>query len=129
MITLYGIKTCGSVKKAIILLDKHSIPFDFIDVKTQVPTSTLLSVWIEQKGIGKVLNTKGTTYKKLKKEGVITEGLVADSKALLEKQVALLREYPLLLKRPVITYDDTLIIGYEETMIMELIHVYQRKKF
>ena len=33
-ITLYGIKTCGSVKKAITLLDKHNIPFHFIDLKT-----------------------------------------------------------------------------------------------
>ena len=33
MITLYGIKTCGSVKKAITLLDKHSIPFTFIDLR------------------------------------------------------------------------------------------------
>ena len=128
MITLYGIITCGSVKKATTLLDKHSIPFSFIDLKVQVPSAPLIRGWIEQRGIGKVLNTKGTTYKNLKKEGLIKEGLITDSKALIEEQIALLTQYPLLLKRPVITYDKTLIIGYEEEAIIGLIHTYQNKK-
>nr|WP_317404884.1 glutaredoxin domain-containing protein [uncultured Helicobacter sp.] len=42
-ITLYGIKTCGSVKKAITLLDKHNIPFHFIDLKSTTPSQKQLN--------------------------------------------------------------------------------------
>lgn len=124
MITLYGIKTCGSVKKAITLLDKHSIPFDFIDLKTHSLQDSLIQSWIKQKGIAIVLNNKGTTYKKLKKEGIITDGQT-DIKA----QISLLKQYPLLLKRPIITAPNTLIIGYDESGILELIQAYQNQRF
>ena len=80
-IILYGIKTCSSVKKAITLLDKHSIPFHFIDLKTTTPSQKQLNKeqlksWIESKGIKVILNSKGTTYKNLKKEGKITESIL-----------------------------------------------------
>ena len=60
-ISLYGIKTCGSVKKAITLLQKHSIPFIFIDLKTHTPSKEQLALWIEQKGIKNIIiNDKDT---------------------------------------------------------------------
>ncbi|RDU59913.1 arsenate reductase family protein [Helicobacter marmotae] len=124
MITLYGIKTCGSVKKAITLLDKHSIPFDFIDLKTHSLQDSLIQSWIKQKGIAIVLNNKGTTYKKLKKEGIIT-----DEQTDIKAQISLLKQYPLLLKRPIITAPNTLIIGYDESGILELIQTYQNQRF
>ena len=60
-ITLYGIKTCGSVKKAITLLDKHSIPFHFIDLKTTTQNKKELKLWTESKGIKVVLKRGSTT--------------------------------------------------------------------
>lgn len=128
MITLYGIKTCGSVKKAIIFLDKHNIPFNFIDLKTHSLKSSLIIEWIKKMGIKIVLNTKGTTYKNLKKANLIRDGLCEDSKSLLKEQVALLMQYPLLLKRPIITYRNEIIIGYEQEAISTLLHKYQQDK-
>ncbi|BDB64508.1 Spx/MgsR family RNA polymerase-binding regulatory protein [Helicobacter magdeburgensis] len=123
-ITLYGIKTCGSVKKAITLLDKHSIPFHFIDLKTTTPNKEQLKSWIESKGIKVVLNSKGTTYKNLKKEGKITESIL-DSH--IQEQIDMLFATPMLLKRPIITSDKHLIIGYNESEILELIHAFQQR--
>ena len=123
-ITLYGIKTCGSVKKAITLLDKHSIPFHFIDLKTTTPTKEQLKSWIESKGIKVVLNSKGTTYKNLKKEGKITESIL-DSH--IQEQIDMLFATPMLLKRPIITSAKHLIIGYNESEILELIHAFQQR--
>lgn len=123
-ITLYGIKTCGSVKKAITLLDKHSIPFHFIDLKTTTPNKEQLKLWIESKGIKVVLNSKGTTYKNLKKEGKITESIL-DSH--IQEQIDMLFATPMLLKRPIITSDKHLIIGYNESEILELIHAFQQR--
>lgn len=123
-ITLYGIKTCGSVKKAITLLDKHSIPFHFIDLKTTTPNKEQLKSWIESKGIKVVLNSKGTTYKNLKKEGKITESIL-DSH--IQEQIDMLFATPMLLKRPIITSAKHLIIGYNESEILELIHAFQQR--
>ena len=125
MITLYGIKTCGSVRKAIALLEKHSIPFNFVDLKTHSLNNALITSWREKKGIKIVLNTKGTTYKNLKKEGVIVDSTLKT----LSKQIALLTQYPLLLKRPIITYENELIIGYDEARIIALVQSYQNHKF
>lgn len=125
-ITLYGIKTCGSVKKAITLLDKHSIPFHFIDLKTTTPNKEQLKSWIESKGIKVVLNSKGTTYKNLKRDGKITESIL-DSKTSTQTQVDTLFHTPMLLKRPIITSAKHLIIGYNESEILELIHAFQQR--
>lgn len=124
-ISLYGIKTCGSVKKAITLLQKHSIPFIFIDLKTHTPSKEQLALWIEQKGIEIVLNTKGTTYKTLKKDGKITGTIL---NATLQMQINTLFDTPMLLKRPIITSDENLIIGYDESAILRLIHIFQQRK-
>ena len=124
-ISLYGIKTCGSVKKAITLLQKHSIPFIFIDLKTHTPSKEQLALWIEQKGIEIVLNTKGTTYKTLKKDGKITDTIL---NATLQMQINTLLDTPMLLKRPIITSDENLIIGYDESAILRLIHIFQQRK-
>lgn len=133
-IILYGIKTCSSVKKAITLLDKHSIPFHFIDLKTTTPSQKQLNKeqlnkeqlksWIESKGIKVILNSKGTTYKNLKKEGKITESIL-DSH--IQEQIDILFATPMLLKRPIITSDKRLIIGYNESEILELIHAFQQR--
>lgn len=128
-ITLYGIKTCGSVKKAITLLDKHNIPFHFIDLKTTKPSKEQLKSWIESKNIKVVLNNKGITYKTLKKEGKIGDEILdSATDSMLEMQIETLFNTPMLLKRPIITSDKHLIIGYNESEILELIHAFQHRK-
>ena len=128
-INLYGIKTCGSVKKAITLLEKHEIPFIFIDLKQTSPSAKLIASWIDKKGIKIVLNTKGTTYKRLKSEGKIQDSMIIESKNAQKAQAEFLSQNPMLLKRPVIAYDKGLIIGYDESEILGLIHEYQSEKY
>lgn len=130
-INLYGIKTCGSVRKAITLFDKHKIPFHFIDLKAYTPSQEQLIQWIEQKGIKIVLNSKGTTYKTLKKEGKIQDSILSESNDAQDQkmaQIELLSQYPMLLKRPIIDYKNTLIIGYEPEEIQSLIQIFQKQK-
>lgn len=118
MIQVYGIKTCGSVRKALALLDNLKIKYEFIDLKQHAPQECDIRKWIMCRGIQTVMNTKGTTYRKLKSDGVITQEHLAH----LDSQVALLRTYPLLLKRPIIVResDESLVIGFCEEMIVAL---------
>lgn len=124
-ITLYGIKTCGSVRKAIALFEEHNIAFEFIDLKAHTPSQEQLTQWIAKKGIKVVLNTKGTTYKTLKKESKIPDSLLTESTPQ-SQQISLLSTYPMLLKRPIITSGDKLIIGYEHEEIIALIQSEQK---
>ena len=119
---LYGIKTCGSVKKAISFLNAHSIPFYFIDLKTHTPSLQHLQQWTAQKGIEVLFNTKGTTYKNLKKEDLIPANLS------LQDKITLLHQYPMLLKRPIISYEKMLIVGFDEKSLMLLKQAYKGNK-
>ncbi len=94
-------------------------------MKTHTPSKEQLALWIEQKGIEIVLNTKGTTYKTLKKDGKITDTIL---NATLQMQINTLFDTPMLLKRPIITSDENLIIGYDESAILRLIHIFQQRK-
>lgn len=137
MIKLYGIKTCGSVRKAITQLEAQKVAFEFCDLKTHSEAKPLFSKddvksWIEAKGIKVVLNTKGTTFRAMKKEGQIPAYLLesieqgTSDKNTLDSQIDLLFTTPLLLKRPVIiapqakSKEARLIIGYDEALITTL---------
>jgi arsenate reductase len=47
MITLYGIKNCDTVKKAIKWLEQHNIEFQLYDFKKQALTSDLLTEFVK----------------------------------------------------------------------------------
>lgn len=64
-ITIYGIKSCSTMKKAVTKLDELGIPYDFHDYKKQGIDKDTLQRWVDELGIDKVLNKRGTTWRKL----------------------------------------------------------------
>ncbi|MCI5968812.1 arsenate reductase family protein [Helicobacter sp.] len=105
---LYGIKTCGSVKKAMQFLDAKGVEYTFIDLKKEKPTQEELESWVKQVGFGILLNKKGTTYKKL----ALKELDLSDA----EIKEWLLKE-PMLFKRPIVVYDkdskENVMVGFD----------------
>ena len=105
MLKIYGIKNCDSVRKAIRFLKTDDIPYEFIDFKeTPVDADTIAS-WLKEVDIETLFNTRGTTYRTLK-----LKELNLDNK---EKEAWLAKEN-MLIKRPVITVNDSVIVGYNE---------------
>ncbi len=105
MVKLYGIKTCDSVRKARKFLTSHDIPFEFIDFKATPVDEATIEKWLEKSDLKTLFNTRGTTYRTLKlKEKNLTD----------DEKIAWLAKENLLIKRPVITLDDEVIIGYNE---------------
>jgi arsenate reductase len=103
MITLYGIKNCGSVKKAMQFFTDHALEYSFVDFKTSPVDTPKITRWVEQAGITLLLNTKGTTYRTLDlKSLTLTDN---------EKIVWMTKDNRLI-KRPVIEYNDQLIVGF-----------------
>ncbi|UFH59724.1 arsenate reductase family protein [Sulfurovum mangrovi] len=110
MIKVYGIKNCDSVRKAIKYLKSHELAFEFIDFRETPVSDTEIAKWLEESDINTLFNTRGTTYRtlKLKELNLDEEG----------KRTWLAKEN-MLIKRPVITLDNDVIVGYNESLYNE----------
>jgi Spx/MgsR family transcriptional regulator len=112
MLKIYGIKNCDSVRKAVKFLKHHNIPYEFIDFRETPASQALIDAWLERSDIKTLFNTRGTTYRTLKlKEKNLTDD---------EKRQWLAKEN-MLIKRPVITFEKQVIIGYNESQYQNLL--------
>jgi len=112
MLKIYGIKNCDSVRKAIRFLKAQEIPYEFIDFRQTPVTQEQIDKWLRITDIKTLFNTRGTTYRTLK-----LKELALNDK---EKSHWLAKEN-MLIKRPVITFDDTVLVGYNESLYLEMI--------
>ena len=106
--TLYGIKNCNTVKKAIAWLNSHNISFDFHDYKKQGISESKLQEWSGQLGIDSLINRKGTTWRKLDEEQ-------KESAKNEQNAIRLLAANTSLIKRPLIEENGkVLTLGFDE---------------
>ncbi len=108
---LYGIKTCGSVKKAIKFFKENSIDFEFKDFRKEALKQEKINSWLEKVSIDKLFNNKGTKYRTLKLKDL---NLNDDEKA------TWLAKENMLIKRPVIEYKNKVIVAFNEEEYKEL---------
>lgn len=110
MLKIYGIKNCDSVRKAVKYLKSHNIAYLFVDFRETPIGEDLIATWLEQTDIATLFNTRGTTYRTLN-----LKALELNDK---EKKLWLSKEN-MLIKRPVITFDNRIIVGYNETEYLD----------
>jgi arsenate reductase len=104
-ITIHGIKNCDTMKKARAWLEAEGIAHEFHDYKTAGITAAMLQAWVQKAGWEAVLNRAGTTFRKLPEDR--KQGLDE------ARAVALMLAQPSMIKRPVLTLGDKLIIGFD----------------
>ncbi len=92
---LYGIPNCDTVKKARVWLQTHGVEVEFHDFKKHGVNEALLAGWLKQVGRQKLLKKTGPTWGKLPAE--VKTSINDDAYAL-----ALLLQYPNIIKRPVL---------------------------
>ncbi|AMN49050.1 Spx/MgsR family RNA polymerase-binding regulatory protein [Psychrobacter sp. P2G3] len=100
-ITIYGIKSCSTMKKAFTKLDELNVSYDFHDYKKQGADKKGIDKqsvqrWVDALGIDKVLNKRGTTWRKLDDE----QKQAADANV--DKAIELLVENTSMIKRPIV---------------------------
>jgi len=110
MLKIYGIKNCDSVRKAIKFLKQHDIAYEFIDFRETPVNTKTIATWLKGTDIKTLFNTRGTTYRTLKLKEMNLDDI--------EKEAWLSKEN-MLIKRPVITVDNKVIVGYNETHYLE----------
>lgn len=107
-VTIYGIKTCDTMKKARAWLAEHSIEVDFHDYKASGIDRAHLERWCAEAGWETVLNRAGTTFRKL--DDAEKQDLDAD------KAIGLMLAQPSMIKRPVLEADGRILIGFKPAL-------------
>ena len=119
-ITIYGIKSCSTMKKAFTKLDDLGVSYEFHDYKKQGIDKDTVQRWVDELGIDKVLNKRGTTWRKLDD----SQKQAAD--ASLDNAIDLLVENTSMIKRPIVESELTdknkniLLCGYDEAEFDEV---------
>lgn len=106
MLHLYGIKNCGTVRKALAWLDAQAVACTFHDFRKEELSAEVLDGWIRAVGWETLLNRKGTTWRGLPDE--TRETINAKSAR------ALMLENPSIIKRPVTVNGKTVSVGFDE---------------
>ena len=100
---------CTTCKKAQAWLNDNGISYDYRDIKTENPSEAELRAWHEKSGLPlkKFFNTSGLQYKALQlkdKLPTMTE----------DEMFTLLATDGMLVKRPMLITDETVLVGFKE---------------
>ena len=104
MTTLYGIKNCDTIKKARRWLTENDIEYRFHDVRADGISRSDLQRWMKTLDWEKLLNRRGTTWRKLPE--AVRNNI---SKA---SAVDVMLDNPAIIKRPVLVHDNTFYLGF-----------------
>ncbi|ENY3719461.1 ArsC family reductase [Klebsiella pneumoniae] len=108
MLTMYGIKNCDTIKKARRWLEAHQIEYRFHDYRADGLERAQLDTFIAELGWQALLNTRGTTWRKLD-ESLRNSIDNADAAA------ALMLEMPAIIKRPLLCASGRpMLLGFSE---------------
>lgn len=100
---------CTTCKKAQAWLDSKGLTYEVRDIKTENPTEAEISVWYKKSGLPlkKFFNTSGLFYKSMQ-----LKDKIADMTE--EEQIKLLSTDGMLVKRPILVTENTVLVGFKE---------------
>ena len=114
MLTMYGIKNCDTIKKARRWLEAHQIEYRFHDYRADGLERAQLDTFIAELGWQALLNTRGTTWRKLDES---LRNSIDDADA----AAALMLEMPAIIKRPLLCAPgQPMLLGFSETLYSDL---------
>lgn len=98
---------CSTCQRAKAWLDAHRIAYEARHIAEQNPTAEELEAWVAASGLPlkKFFNTSGLLYKSMN----LKEKLPGMSE---KDQVALLSTNGMLVKRPVLVNENTVLVGF-----------------
>ena len=111
IVTVYGIKNCSTVKKALDWLDHHAIAYQFHDYKRVGVDEKQLAAWCAELGWERVLNRAGTTFRALPE---------ADRQNLDRgKAIRLMAAQPSMIKRPIVDLGSRRLLGFSAELYQQ----------
>lgn len=106
MLTVYGIKSCDTCRKARKYFAEHDIEHTFHDLRDDGLDIQMLERWSSRIEWIKLLNKQSLTWRKI--PDVDREGMNKD------RAFALMLANPTLIKRPVLESDAYMAVGFSE---------------
>lgn len=112
MTTLYGIKNCDTVKKARDWLTKSGIDYRFHDFRADGLEKAQVKEWINEIGLETLVNKRSTIWKELAEsvKANFDEGSAVD----------VILENPTLIKRPLLTTNKRVLVGFKEAEYLNI---------
>lgn len=100
---------CSTCKKAQTWLDEKKMQYELRDIKTDNPTLDELTDWHKKSGLPlkRFFNTSGQLYRSME----LKDKLDTMSE---EEQLKLLSTDGMLVKRPILVFGDTVLVGFKE---------------
>ncbi len=114
MLTVYGIKSCDTCRRARKFLAEHNIEFRFHDLREDGLDIQMLERWSQRIGWQKLLNKQSLTWRKIPE--VDRNDMTRD------KALATMIENPTLIKRPVLEADKFIAVGFSEQRFADFIN-------
>ena len=111
MTDLYGIKNCGTVKRALNWLDDQGIDYHFHDYKKEGVDEKQLRAWVRELGWEALLNRRGTTWRRLsdaQKESIDEHNAIS-----------IMLDNPSIIKRPLLISGKKKMLGFDEQEYVE----------
>lgn len=106
MLTVYGIKSCDTCRKARKFFAENDIEFRFHDVRDDGLDIQMLERWASRIEWEKLLNRKSLTWRKI--PDADKENMTKD------RAFALMLDQPTLVKRPVLESPRFMAVGFSE---------------
>ena len=112
---VYGLPNCDTCKKARNWLDRKKIAYEFVDYREhRVPAETLKAWAVAVGGWDKLVNRESTTWRGLPEARKSPESA--------PEWTLLIKEYPALVKRPVVVRDDgSVSVGFNDKLFASLV--------
>jgi Spx/MgsR family transcriptional regulator len=111
-VELYGLDKCSTCDKARAWLTQHKVKHGFTDYREHPVAPTQLTSWAKELGSEKLVNRASYTWRDL------TDAQKAASSD--AQWLALIKEFPALVKRPVTVKDGVVSVGFSEKKYTEL---------
>jgi arsenate reductase len=106
MLTVFGIKSCDTCRKARKYFAENDIEFRFHDVRDDGLDIQMLERWADRIDWTKLLNKQSLTWRKIPE--------VDRNDMSISKAFALMIENPTLVKRPVLESETFIAVGFSE---------------
>ena len=112
MVTIYGIKNCDTMKKAMQWLDQHNVEYTFHDVRKQELETGQIQAWVEELGWEILLNRRGQLWRKVpdKVRDTINR----------KTAIELMQQDAGIIKRPVLDLGNQRVVGFKPEDYAEL---------
>ncbi len=110
MIKVYCYSKCSTCKKALKWLDDKKVKYELIDLKENNPDEKTLRKYYKQSGLPlkRFFNTSGMIYREME----LSKKLSDMSE---DEQFKLLASDGMLVKRPMLVTDKTVLTGFKES--------------